>query len=118
MKHILITGSSGYFGQKLVRFFEDKPEVERITGIDIKPFPAFSKKFRFMKFDVRDSLESVFSGRGIDCLIHAAYILPPIHDTALMEDINVGGTRNVLSSAARHKVTQILDCSSTTAYGF
>jgi len=118
MKHILITGSSGYFGQKLVRFFEDKPEVERTTGIDIKPFPAFSKKFRFMKFDVRDSLESVFSGRGIDCLIHAAYILPPIHDTALMEDINVGGTRNVLSSAARHKVTQILDSSSTTAYGF
>lgn len=118
MRHILITGVSGYFGQKLVKYFEGKPEVERITGIDIKPFPAFSKKLEFMKFDVRDSLESVFSGRGIDCLIHTAYILPPIHDKALMEDININGTKNVLGSAVRHGVSQILDCSSATAYGF
>ncbi len=118
MKHILITGVSGYFGQKLVRYLEGKPEIERITGIDIKPFPVSSKKLEFMKFDVRDGLESVFSGRGIDCVIHTAYILPPIHDTALMEDININGTKNVLQSAARHGVRQILDCSSTTAYGF
>jgi UDP-glucose 4-epimerase len=118
MRHILITGVSGYFGQKLVRYFEGKPEVERITGIDIKPFPAPSKKLEFMKFDVRASLESVFSGREIDCVIHTAYILPPIHDKALMEDININGTKNVLGSAAKHGVSRILDCSSTTAYGF
>lgn len=118
MRHILITGVSGYFGQKLVRYLEGKPEVERITGIDIKPFPVQSKKLEFMRFDVRDGLESVFKDRGIDCVIHTAYILPPIHDTALMEDININGTKNVLASAARHGVRQILDCSSTTAYGF
>jgi len=46
-----------------------------------------------------------------------AYILPQIHDVALMEDINVNGTKNVLHSAARHEIKQIMDCSSTTAYG-
>jgi UDP-glucose 4-epimerase len=63
-------------------------------------------------------MESIFRSRDIDCVIHTAYILPPIHNIALMEDINVNGTKNVLSSAAQHGVRQIMDCSSTTAYGF
>jgi UDP-glucose 4-epimerase len=118
MKHILITGVSGYFGQKLAAFFEEKMEVESITGIDIKPFGSRLNKFTFIRHDVRDDMESIFRSRDIDCVIHAAYILPPIHNIALMEDINVNGTKNVLNSAARHGVRQIMDCSSTTAYGF
>jgi len=35
-----------------------------------------------------------------------------------MEDINVNGTKNVLITAARHGVKQIMDCPSSTAYGF
>jgi UDP-glucose 4-epimerase len=118
MQHILITGVSGYFGQKLVKLFEGKTEVARITGIDIRPPAYSSKKLEFIKCDVRDNLNKVFAGRNIDCVIHTAYILPPIHDIALMEDINICGTKNVLTASAAHKVVQILDCSSSTAYGF
>jgi UDP-glucose 4-epimerase len=118
MEHILITGVSGYFGQKLVRLFEDKPEVKRITGIDVRAPQHPSDKLVFIKCDVREPLDMVFEDRGIDCVIHTAYILPPIPDVALMEDININGTRNVLTTAARHKVRQIMDCSSSTAYGF
>jgi UDP-glucose 4-epimerase len=118
MRHILITGAAGYFGKKLISFFEKKEEVEHITGIDIKPIESCSSKLTFIKQDVRDDLEGIFKGRDIDCVIHAAYILPPIHDIVLMEDINVNGTKNVLNSAARNKVKQIMDCSSATAYGF
>ncbi len=118
MEHILITGVSGYFGQKLVKLLENKIEVARITGIDIKP-PAFTlPKLKFFKYDVRDNLDKVFRGRNIDCVIHTAYILPPIHDTGLMEDININGTKNVLNTSAAYGVRQILDCSSSTAYGF
>ena len=118
MKHILITGVSGYFGQKLVSFFENKQEVEQITGIDIKPFESRCNKLSFIRHDVRDDMDNIFKNKDIDCVIHTAYILPPIHDVALMEDINVNGTKNVLNAAARHGVSQILDCSSATAYGF
>lgn len=118
MEHILITGVSGYFGQRLVRLFEEKPEVKRVTGIDITLPRHPSGKLEFIKCDVRGPLDTVFEGRGIDCVIHAAYILPPIPDIALMEDINVNGTRNVIAAAAKHGVKQILDCSSSTAYGF
>ena len=118
MKHILITGVSGYFGKKLVSFFESKQEVDRITGIDIKPFESRCSKLTFIKHDVRDDMKNIFKSKDIDCVIHTAYILPPIHDVALMEDINVNGTKNVLNAAARHSVRQIIDCSSTTAFGF
>ncbi len=118
MKYILITGASGYFGQKLVSFFQSRPEVERITGIDIRPPSGGSPKFTFIRCDVRDDLKPVFEGSDIDCVIHTAYILPPIHDVALMEDININGTKNVMNTAARYGVREILDCSSTTAYGF
>jgi len=118
MKHILITGSSGYFGQKLGSFLAAKPEVERITGIDIKPPDTSPNKLKFIRCDVRNDLAPVFRGTDIDCVIHTAYILPPIHDVALMEDINLNGTKNVLNAAAKHGVRQIMDCSSTTAYGF
>ncbi|MCK9263845.1 MAG: SDR family oxidoreductase [Deltaproteobacteria bacterium] len=118
MKRILITGVSGYFGQRLVRFFRDKPEITSITGIDIRPPLVADNKFEFLRCDVRDDLNRLFLKRDIDCVIHAAYILPPIHDVALMEDINVNGTKNVLITAARHGVKQIMDCSSSTAYGF
>lgn len=118
MEHILITGVSGYFGRKLVHFFEGKTEVARITGIDIKPPGYNSPKLKFIKCDVRNNLGEVFRGQNIDCVIHAAYILPPIHDVSLMEDINVKGTKNVLNASASCGVKQILDCSSSTAYGF
>jgi len=54
----------------------------------------------------------------IDTVIHAAYVLPPLHDTTLMEDINVNGTRNVLAASAQAGVRHLLYTSSTTAYGF
>ncbi|MFY9399483.1 MAG: SDR family oxidoreductase [Desulfomonilia bacterium] len=118
MKTIFITGVSGYFGRKLVSTFEGRDEVERIIGVDVRPPGISSRKLEFIRCDVRGELGGILSGRGIDCAIHAAYILDPIHDIALMEDININGTKNVLNSCARAGVKHILDCSSTTAYGF
>ncbi|HOJ15284.1 MAG TPA: NAD-dependent epimerase/dehydratase family protein, partial [Deltaproteobacteria bacterium] len=92
--------------------------VESITGVDIRR-PGFSSpRLEFLARDVRDPLDPVFEGRNIDTVVHAAYILPPIHDTALMEDINVNGTKNVFQTAVRHNVEQVVECSSATAYGF
>jgi UDP-glucose 4-epimerase len=55
-------------------------------------------------------------GRMVEIL--TAYILPPIHNKKQMEDINKGGTRNVIDACAKAGVKQILYTSSTTAYGF
>lgn len=118
MKNILITGGSGYIGTKLAERLGHEPWAGRITGIDIAPPAQTPRKLEFIRRDVRDPLDDVFKGRSFDCVVHAAYILAPIHDRRLMEDINVNGTINVCTSAVAHGVKQVLECSSATAYGF
>ena len=118
MKNIFITGVSGYFGSKLVALFDQKDELGSIAGIDVKAPSYTSRKLEFIQHDVRDDMYPILSKRGIDCAIHTAYILPPIHNKTLMEDININGTKNFLDSCTRAGVDQLLCCSSTAAYGF
>jgi UDP-glucose 4-epimerase len=115
---ILVTGASGYIGGKLVDVLSEKDGVERIVGSDIRPSEKDHPKYRFYVRDVRAPMDDLFTVEKIDTVVHAAYVLPPIHNTALMEDINKNGTRNVLNAAAKFNVQQILYTSSTTAYGF
>jgi UDP-glucose 4-epimerase len=56
--------------------------------------------------------------QGIDALIHLAYVVSPLHDKSLMENINISGTRNVHASCLKSGVKQMLYTSSATAYGF
>lgn len=118
MRNIFITGISGYFGEKFVSFFENKPEVERIVGIDIKPPNRVHPKLKFIQHDVRKDVDHLLTENRIDCVIQAAYVLHPTHDNAEMEDININGTKNIFTASAKAGIKQILDCSSTTAYGF
>jgi len=118
MERVFITGASGYIGTKLLSLLNDKAEVKDMVGIDIKE-PAISlERFTFYKKDVRERVEHILKDHRIDTVVHTAYIVPPIHDTKLMEDVNVNGTRNILLSCLKADVKQILYTSSATAYGF
>ncbi|HOT44056.1 MAG TPA: SDR family oxidoreductase [Spirochaetota bacterium] len=118
MKRILITGSSGYIGAKLTAFLSDKQDVGLIVGLDVKGPGYYGNKFVFYERDVREPVDDIINTHSIDTVIHAAFILPPIHDRKLMEDININGTRSVLDSCVRAGVKRVLYTSSTTAYGF
>jgi UDP-glucose 4-epimerase len=115
---ILVTGASGYIGGRLIETLSRQARVERIVGTDIRAPLKEYPKYRFDLRDVRSPMDDIFTSEQIDTVVHAAYVLPPIHDTRLMEDINKGGTRNVLDAAAKFKVRQLLYTSSATAYGF
>lgn len=118
MKNVLITGASGYLGMKLTAALAQHSDTERIVGVDIRPPHTRFEKLVFVKQDVRAPMDEILQAHAVDTVIHAAYVLPPLHDTALMEDINLNGTRNVLAAAARANVRHLLYTSSTTAYGF
>ena len=118
MKRVFITGVSGYFGSKLVEHLGSKEDVGEIIGIDIAQPKRPSAKLTFIHHDVRSDMYPLLKDRDIDWAIHAAYILPPIHNKGLMEDININGTKNFLSSCLKAGIPQLLQCSSTTAYGF
>ncbi len=118
MNNILITGVSGYIGMKVTQALSNLPEVSTLVGTDIREPEKGPDKLVFVKHDVRDPASELMKKYNIDTVIHAAYILPPIHNKALMEDINVKGTRNILVSCKAAGVSHLLYTSSATAYGF
>jgi UDP-glucose 4-epimerase len=118
MERIFISGVSGYIGQKLLAFLRAKPGVRQIVGIDIKEPSVRPGNFVFYRKDVREPLADILSDHGIDSLVHLAFVVPPLHDKNLMEDINTGGTKNILDACLKAGVKQIVYTSSATAYGF
>jgi len=116
--NILVTGAAGYIGGKIVKSLCKKDWVDTVVGTDINE-PAFThSKYKFEIRDIRHSMDDIFESQSIDTIVHTAYVLPPIHDKGMMEDINKGGTRNVLDASVKFGIKQILYTSSTTAYGF
>ncbi len=118
MKNVFITGVSGYIGTKIVGTLSGNPDVAKIVGIDIRPPRSKMDGLIFVARDVREPIMDLLKAHEIDTVIHAAYVLAPIHDQALMEDINVAGTRNILSACVQAGVKHLLYTSSTTSYGF
>lgn len=118
MKHIFITGIAGYIGTRIAKALLDHGQVNQVVGIDIRE-PSFSHhNLTFIRQDVREPIIDLLKIHRIDTIVHTAYVLAPDHDTRRMEEINVLGTKNILSGAREAGVSQILYTSSTTAYGF
>ncbi len=115
---VAVTGSSGYIGTRLLQRMEEDPSVERVVGIDLKPPSRPFSKLEFHRMDVRDpGLADLFRRSRADTVVHLAFVLNPIHDTALMHDIDVGGARNVLAAAAACGAEQLVVASSSSAFG-
>ena len=114
----MVTGAGGYIGKKLTETLCKKEWIDKVIGTDIKDPGIKHPRFTFIHRDIRVPMDDLFEKDSIDTVVHLAYVLPPIHNKKLMEDINKGGTGNVLAAAVKYKVRQILYTSSTTAYGF
>jgi len=118
MKRVLITGAAGYIGGRLAAALCAEPGVEEVIGLDIRGPATSATGLVFYERDVRVPLDDIITRHRVDTVVHAAFVLPPIHDTRRMEDINVNGTRNVASACVRNGVGHLLYTSSGTAYGF
>lgn len=117
MMRIAVTGSAGYLGRAVLRALEQDPQVEWVVGIDLTPCPE-SDRTRFYRVDVRDpGLADVLRAERINAVMHLAFIIEARGDPALMRDVNVGGTANVLRAAAAAGVDSFLLMSSLTVYG-
>ena len=117
MPSVFITGVSGYIGTILARRLLADGRYRPVVGIDIRVPAALPEGLVFIQRDVRAPLTDLLRRRGTEILIHTAFVVAPLHDTALTEDINLVGTRNVLRAAADANVRHLLYTSSTTAYG-
>ena len=117
MPAIAITGVGGLLGRRLVTELEQRPDVERIVGIDRRsPEGLTANKLAYRQVDVRDpKLADAFD--GVDVVVHLAFQMDPIHDEAAMRSINIDGTRNVVAAAELAGVGHLVYPSSVVAYG-
>jgi UDP-glucose 4-epimerase len=115
----VITGGAGYIGSRLVDFLSRREDTEKIVVCDVASPRSYVPKSEFERVDVRDrdGVRATLERARPDALVHLAFILNPSHDEALMYDVDVNGTHNVLEAAGAAGTQQVLVTSSGVAYG-
>ncbi len=113
---VAVTGISSYLARSLFPLLDNDPNVEKVVGLDVKPPSLQSDKLDFIECDIRHpQLKEHLS--GCDALIHLAFIVMPIRDEVLTDDININGSKNVFLAAAAAGARKLVHLSSIASYG-
>ena len=115
---VLITGSTGYLGSKVVDMLGQNDGME-IFGIDLNPPKKASDYKVFHTGTVTDeaAMTRVFDTARPDVAVHLAFAVNPMHDRAREEFIDREGMRLFLEGCERVKVSRVVILSSVSAYG-
>lgn len=114
---ILITGSSGYLGSKVVSILHSKGH--EIFGIDVRA-PKDPDVYKgFVKASVTDegAMQKIFEAARPDAAVHLAFVVNALHDEKKEETIDVKGTELFLKNCGLCKVPKIVFMSSAAVYG-
>jgi UDP-glucose 4-epimerase len=115
---VLITGSAGYLGSKVVSILSQKGGYE-IYGIDIK-LPENSGDYKhFVRASVTEmnEMHRLFEEAKPDIAVHLAFAVNTLHDPKKEEEIDVNGTQNFLSLCELFNVPKVVFMSSAASYG-
>jgi UDP-glucuronate 4-epimerase len=130
--HVLVTGGAGFIGSHLVdSLLADGTRVTVVDNFD--PFYARSIKernarmhdtrpgYELVEADLRDAgaMRRALHG-GYDVIVHLAAkagVRPSIEDPVGYQEVNVGGTQNLLELAREWQVPQFVFASSSSVYG-
>lgn len=114
-----VTGINSGLGRTLIPKLQRERSIEKIIGIDISDYKDSPEKVEFIRVDVRDVEAMERALKGVDVLVHLAYIVMPkkIPKLKLIYDINVNGSETVFQAAAKNAVKKIIHLSSQSVYG-
>ncbi|RGE39849.1 NAD-dependent epimerase/dehydratase family protein [Comamonas testosteroni] len=121
-KRVLITGADGFLGRSVVQALSQRADTH-VVAVDVRPVPAERQlpDVHYAVMDVRDpALGQLLSQHAIDTVVHLASIVTPGKDSnrALEYDVDVNGSRNVLSACVAQGVRHVVVSSSGAAYGY
>jgi nucleoside-diphosphate-sugar epimerase/putative sterol carrier protein len=114
--NIAVTGGSGQLGTHILRRLLRDRAVRGVVSIDRRPPSVPGGKLRAVTCDVRDPA-IVEHLRGADALIHLAFVVTQHLPRAEFDAINIGGSQNVFTAAAKAGVRHVTYASSVAAYG-
>jgi UDP-glucuronate 4-epimerase len=132
-KAVLITGAAGFIGSHLAgKLLDLGYQVTGLDNFDDYYSPAIKRDnscilemrdgFKMVKGDIRDTslLTRVFSENNISLVVHLAAragVRPSLEKPLLYQDVNIGGTINLLEASRAHGVTRFVFASSSSVYG-
>ena len=112
---ILVTGATGNVGTSVVNVLASDARVTEIVGLARRLPRLQVPRTRWVAADIVDApLTELF--RGVDVVIHLAWLIQPSRDAAQLEAVNVLGTRRVFEAAAAAGVGALVYASSVGAY--
>jgi len=132
--NILVTGGAGFIGshvcERLLQSGHAVWTVDDLTPFyspaikqqNLRDIEALGKPFTFIKADLNDTktLRDLFKKVSFDQVIHLAAragVRPSLEEPELFQQVNVGGTVNILEAARHHGVKKIILASSSSVYG-
>jgi UDP-glucuronate 4-epimerase len=130
---LLVTGAAGFIGSHLAeRLVNLGYHVVGLDNFDNYYSPAIKWNnirtlktkdgFHLEQGDIRDTslLNRIFEANNIEAVVHLAAragVRPSLEQPLLYQDINVGGTVNLLEASRLHGVKQFIFTSSSSVYG-
>lgn len=133
MENVLVTGGAGFIGSHLCeRLLSRGNSVVCLDNFDPYYSPEVKKKniqkalkdkhFHLAECDIRDKgkLARLFSSGTFDAVVHLAAragVRPSIKDPHVYQDVNIGGTINLLELCREHGIKRFIFGSSSSVYG-
>ncbi len=109
----LITGGAGFVGINIAKQLIAAKETVIITDVwqpDNKP-----KNFEYLDVTDRTAVDKLL--KHVTHVHHNAALVPLTKAGKRFQEVNVGGTRNVIDMALKHKIKMLCHMSSSAIYG-
>ncbi len=116
---VLVTGASGFTGSHLVkRLCQDGAEVVALVRPSSNVAPLAGYPVQWVYGDIADRAVLAQAMQGVDLVFHtAAYVELGLVDGALMERVNVEGTRAILETMRSLNIPKLVYCSTIGVFG-
>jgi len=113
-KSCLVTGGSGFVGQRLCEMLAERG-CKRVVSFDIAKKPADASNapaIEYIQGDLTDPASVEKAVMGVECVFHIAALVGPYFPKEAYGKVNYVGTLNILNACKKYNVKKIVMSSS------